>query len=114
MAFMHDCAVAGDATCIAADAQPSILNATDACTLCMESVTRRETMLLGESGEVFRAAQAALEEIRDVHNSDALMHFEFFGPFWELSEARPFKQLAVKPSATETLRAITLVLFLVM
>jgi hypothetical protein len=99
MSFMHDSTVADDAICITAAAQPRFLNITDACMSCMEYIDRRENMLLGERGEVFRAAQAAVEGIRDVNNTDGLMHSEFFGPFWELSEARNFKQLAVKPSA---------------
>jgi hypothetical protein len=47
--------------------------------------TRRKG-LLGENGKVLQAAIAALGEIKDVHTSDELMHFEFCGPFWELSE----------------------------
>jgi hypothetical protein len=42
--------------------------------------------LLGESGQVIKEAREALKEIEDVHSSDGLMHSEFFGPFWELSE----------------------------
>jgi hypothetical protein len=42
--------------------------------------------LLGESAQVSQAVHEALKEIEDVHSSDELMHFEFFGPFWELSE----------------------------
>jgi hypothetical protein len=45
-----------------------------------------KTGLLGESGQEIKAAHEALQEIEDVHSSDGLMHFEFFGPFWELSE----------------------------
>jgi hypothetical protein len=47
-----------------------------------------QTRLLGESGEVVRSVHEALKEVEDVHCSDELMHFEFFGPFWELSEVR--------------------------
>jgi hypothetical protein len=50
---------------------------------CREAV---KNGLLGESGEVIKAVHEALKEIEDVHSSDELMHFEFFGPFWELSE----------------------------
>jgi hypothetical protein len=42
--------------------------------------------LLGESVQAIKTAHEALKEIEDVHSSDGLMHFEFFGPFWELSE----------------------------
>jgi hypothetical protein len=45
-----------------------------------------KTGLLGESGQVIEEAHEALKELEDVHSSDGLMHFEFFGPFWELSE----------------------------
>jgi hypothetical protein len=45
-----------------------------------------QTGLLGESGEAIRAAHEAMKEIEAVHSSDELMHFEFCGPFWELSE----------------------------
>jgi hypothetical protein len=44
--------------------------------------------LLGESGEMFESAREALAKIQDVHVSDELMHFEFWGPFWELTEVR--------------------------
>jgi hypothetical protein len=44
------------------------------------------TGLLGESGQALKAVHGALKEIEDVHSSDELMHFEFVGPFWELSE----------------------------
>jgi hypothetical protein len=42
--------------------------------------------LLGESVDAIKAVHEALKEIEDVHCSDELMHFEFCGPFWELSE----------------------------
>jgi hypothetical protein len=42
--------------------------------------------LLGESGKVIKAAHEALQEVKDVHSSDELMHYEFCGPFWELTE----------------------------
>jgi hypothetical protein len=45
-----------------------------------------DTGLMGESGEALKAAFAALQQVEDVHRSDELMHFEFCGPFWELSE----------------------------
>jgi hypothetical protein len=44
------------------------------------------TGLLGESGQAIKAIHESLKELEDVHSSDELMHFEFFGPFWELSE----------------------------
>jgi hypothetical protein len=44
--------------------------------------------LLGQSGQVSKAVHEALKEVQEVHCSDELMHFEFFGPFWELSEVR--------------------------
>jgi hypothetical protein len=47
---------------------------------------KRRRGLLGESGEAIKAVHGALKEIEDVHSSDSLMHFEFCGPFWELSE----------------------------
>jgi hypothetical protein len=50
--------------------------------------TDMQIRLLGESGEVMRSVYEALKKIEDVHCSDELMHFEFFGPFWELSEVR--------------------------
>lgn len=43
-------------------------------------------ILLGESGTAYSAVQAAVRSIVDVHESDGLMHFEFVGPFWELTE----------------------------
>jgi hypothetical protein len=46
----------------------------------------RRKGLLGESGKVLQAVVEALGEIKDVHTSDELMHFEFCGPFLELSE----------------------------
>jgi hypothetical protein len=45
-----------------------------------------EKQLLGESWKTVKAVHEALKEVEDVHRSDELMHFEFFGPFWELSE----------------------------
>jgi hypothetical protein len=42
--------------------------------------------LLGESGETLKAVHEAMKKVKDVHNSDELMHFEFCGPFWELTE----------------------------
>lgn len=53
------------------------------CTPCMLNC---ESMLLGESGEVVAAMYAALQGVLDVHKSDELMHVEFWGPFWELTE----------------------------
>jgi hypothetical protein len=55
---------------------------------CMKCAKDRQKTqkLLGESGEVFESARQALEKIQDVHVSDELMHFEFWGPFWELTE----------------------------
>jgi hypothetical protein len=44
--------------------------------------------LLGECGQVSKAVHEALREVEEVHCSDQLMHFEFFGLFWELSEVR--------------------------
>jgi hypothetical protein len=55
------------------------------CTLSSMGKTMRRG-LLGESGEAITAVHEALKEIEDVHRSDELMHFEFCGPFWELSE----------------------------
>jgi hypothetical protein len=46
----------------------------------------RKRGLLGECGPAIKAAYQVLKEIEDVHCSDELMHFEFCGPFWELSE----------------------------
>jgi hypothetical protein len=56
--------------------------------LCMKCAKdeQRTQKLLGESGEVYDAARQALAKIQDVHVSDELMHFEFWGPFWELTE----------------------------
>jgi hypothetical protein len=56
--------------------------------LCMkcEKDEQRTPTLLGESGEVYGAARQALAKIQDAHVSDELMHFEFWGPFWELTE----------------------------
>ena len=53
------------------------------CMMCGEG---RRALLLGESGEVAKAAYDALASVLDVHTSDALMHFEFIGPFEELTE----------------------------
>jgi hypothetical protein len=44
------------------------------------------TGLLGESGQAIKAIHESLKELEDAHSSDELMHFEFLGPFWELSE----------------------------
>lgn len=41
----------------------------------------KRELLLGESGEVAKAAFDALESMAAVHTSDALMHFECLGPF---------------------------------
>jgi hypothetical protein len=57
------------------------------CMKCAKDKQKAQK-LLGESGEVYEAARQALEKIQDVHVSDELMHFEFWGPFWELTEAR--------------------------
>jgi hypothetical protein len=70
-------------------------NGTTACTCacackfsCTEEIRRKKVTrgLLGESGEAIKAAHEAMKEIEAVHSSDELMHFEFCGPFWELSE----------------------------
>jgi hypothetical protein len=45
-----------------------------------------DKMLLGESGEALKAVHEALQQVEDVQSSDELMHFEFCGPFLELSE----------------------------
>jgi hypothetical protein len=57
------------------------------CSKCEED-RQKKKRLLGESGEAYEAAMHALKKIQDVHTSDELMHFEFWGPFWELSEVR--------------------------
>jgi hypothetical protein len=57
------------------------------CMKCAKDKQKAQK-LLGESGEVFESAQEALRKIQDVHVSDELMHFEFWGPFWELTEVR--------------------------
>jgi hypothetical protein len=57
------------------------------CMTCAKEKQKTQK-LLGESGEVYDAAQHALTKIQDVHVSDELMHFEFWGPFWELTEVR--------------------------
>jgi hypothetical protein len=59
------------------------------CTpIATDGEKRKETKmgLLGESGEVIKAVHEALKEVEDVQRSDELMHFEFCGPFWELSQ----------------------------
>jgi hypothetical protein len=58
-----------------------------ACNLnCIGDMRSRTRGLLGESGEAVKAAREALKELEVVHSSDELMHFEFCGPFWELSQ----------------------------
>jgi hypothetical protein len=60
-----------------------------ACNSNIMEGTRGKRMrrgLLGESGKAITAVYEAMREIQDVHSSDELMHFEFCGPFWELSE----------------------------
>jgi hypothetical protein len=62
---------------------------TSTCNSTNAGWIKRHTLqagLLGESGQALKAVHGALKEIEDVHSSDELMHFEFFGPFWELSE----------------------------
>jgi hypothetical protein len=68
-------------------------NAACTCEWCCDSncigEMRRNRMtrgLLGESGEAIKAAHGALRGLEVVHSTDELMHFEFFGPFWELSQ----------------------------
>jgi hypothetical protein len=46
----------------------------------------RKRGLLGECGPAIKAAYEVLKEVEDLQSSDELMHFEFCGPFWELSE----------------------------
>ena len=53
---------------------------------CMVCGTGKRRGLLGESGEVAKAAQETLKDVVDVHTSDSLMHFECLGPYWELTE----------------------------
>lgn len=53
---------------------------------CMLCGARKRPLLLGESAEVTQEMHDALERVLDVHTSDSLMHFEFLGPFWELTE----------------------------
>jgi hypothetical protein len=62
---------------------------TSTCNSTNEGGMRGKTLgtgLLGESGQAIKAIHESLKELEDVHSSDELMHFEFFGPFWELSE----------------------------
>lgn len=53
----------------------------------------RTLWVLGESGSAYSAVQAAVRDILDVHQSDGLMHYEFWGPFWELTEVCQFSHL---------------------
>ena len=55
---------------------------------CIECETGYRALLLGESGDVAKAAYDALGGLLDVHDSDAIMHHEFIGPFWELRQVR--------------------------
>jgi hypothetical protein len=68
------------------------------CVKCAKDKQQTQK-LLGESGEMYDATRQALEKIQDVHASDELMHFEFWGPFWELTEVRTASFLAFLPSS---------------
>jgi hypothetical protein len=67
------------------DQGTSTCNSTNTCGMRRQALV---SGLLGESGQVSTAVHEAMKEIEDVHSSDELMHFEFFGPFWELTEVR--------------------------
>lgn len=53
----------------------------------------RTLWVLGESGSAYSTVQAAVRDVLDVHQSDGLMHYEFWGPFWELTEVCQFIHL---------------------
>jgi hypothetical protein len=65
------------------DEGTSTCNSTNAGEMRRQALVPR---LLGESGQVSKAVHEALKDVEEVHCSDTLMHYEFFGPFWELSE----------------------------
>ena len=82
---------------------------------CCASVTRgtgRTTSLLGESGDAVGVAQAALARVADAHRSDELMHYEFWGPFWELTEVRTYSCLDTSLYPIESHRNGSIRLFL--
>ena len=72
-----------DTACAMPNRIYGMLNTWAPCMACGEG---RRALLLGESGEVAKAAYDALGSVLDVHTSDALMHFEFVAPSVELTE----------------------------
>lgn len=54
-------------------------------------------LFLGQSADVTQEVHEALGSVLEVHTSDALMHFEFIGPFWELTEVcNPFVHVFIR------------------
>lgn len=73
--------------------QPHVTHSTmreriHACPTCMACIDQERGALLGECGETVKELHDALTSFQDIHSSDALMHFEFAGPFLELTEVR--------------------------